>query len=98
MNNLVIAIDYDDTFTADPVLWSQFIKDAQRKGHRIYCVTARRDSEENREQLKTHFAHYNIKLTTVFCNLKAKLKTMEDRGVRVNIWIDDAPFAIIEGY
>lgn len=26
MSGLVIAIDFDDTFTADEMLWSEFIK------------------------------------------------------------------------
>lgn len=97
MNQLVIAIDFDDTFTADPVLWADFISQALLRGHRVYCVTARRDDEENLEQLQETFATYDLSIPIVFCNMGSKLWTMEQRGVKVNIWIDDAPHSLVHG-
>lgn len=41
--HLILGLDYDHTFTADPDLWRQFISDAQRRGHTVVCVTARRE-------------------------------------------------------
>jgi hypothetical protein len=35
---LNIAIDFDDTFSADPELWRLFIDAAEAKGHRCYIV------------------------------------------------------------
>lgn len=37
MSSLVFGLDFDDTFTADPELWALFIREAQAKGHRVYC-------------------------------------------------------------
>lgn len=36
-----IALDYDQTYTADPKLWNNFIDDATNKGHDVRIVTAR---------------------------------------------------------
>lgn len=94
---LVFAIDFDDTFTADRVLWTGWIKSAQARGHRVYCVTARRDSDENREVLSGVFAECGVSVPIVFSNLGSKLYTMEKRGVKVDIWIDDAPYAVVHG-
>ncbi len=35
MNKLTIAIDYDDTYTADPVFWDKFIQLAQNHNHKM---------------------------------------------------------------
>jgi hypothetical protein len=95
---LVIAIDFDDTFTAAPVLWASFIKAAVLDGHRIYCVTARRDTDENREILESKFNEHSVDIPIVFSNLGSKLWTMAQRGIKVNIWIDDAPHALVHGH
>jgi hypothetical protein len=93
-----IAIDFDDTFTADPELWSQFIAHAQDRGHRVLCVTARRDTDENRDDMTSCFILYGVDVPIIFCNLSSKLHTMERRGTKVDIWIDDSPYAIVNGY
>ena len=38
---LVISLDYDRTYTADPGLWDQFIALARSRGHEVVCVTGR---------------------------------------------------------
>ena len=97
-NRKTIAMDFDDTFTADPQLWSRFIKDAKERGHRFYCVTARRDSAENIELINQWFDKYECQMPIVFANLASKVATMEKRGIKVDIWIDDAPFALVHGH
>jgi len=69
MSSLVFGLDFDDTFTADPELWAMFIREAQAKGHRVYCVTARRNSDENIEILSETFANHALEIPIVFCNL-----------------------------
>lgn len=97
MQPLVFAIDFDDTFTADAELWSEFIHMAKKRGHRVYCVTCRRDSEENVDIIAEAFATYELSVPVVFCNMGSKMWHMEQRGVKVNIWIDDAPHALVHG-
>jgi len=86
---LVFALDFDDTFTADPALWSMWISIAKSRGHQVYCVTARRDTMENRETVSRFFRDHGVAIPTVFTNLASKVWTMEKRGIKVNVWIDD---------
>lgn len=92
------ALDFDDTFTADPWLWSRFVRDAIGRGHRFYCVTARRDSDENVDLINKAFDYWGCQMPIIFANLSSKVTTMERRGIKVDIWIDDAPFALVHGH
>ena len=95
---ICIAIDYDDTFTADPELWSRFIQDAKNRGHRFYCVTARKESIENIELINQSFDQWECQMPVVFSNLSSKVTTMERQGIKIDIWIDDAPLALVHGH
>jgi len=88
---VLIAIDFDDTLTADPVLWFTFIDVAKRIGHRFVCVTARRDTVENREWIDSWMKERGFDLYTHYTALGSKLDHMERIGVKVDIWIDDDP-------
>lgn len=100
-----IAIDFDDTFTADPDLWRAFIKDAEARGHKCYIVTCRRDEEENRDDVHgpcgvqigdspitglPRHRHY-------FTSLRSKRRYLEHCGVLIDVWIDDIPDSVENG-
>lgn len=38
---MIIALDYDGTYTADPALWDQFILLAIKNNHYVVCCTLR---------------------------------------------------------
>jgi len=38
---MLIALDYDGTYTEDPELWDRFIDDAKRNGHDVKILTMR---------------------------------------------------------
>ncbi len=40
-NNLIIAMDYDNTFTADKACMKAIIRCFQSCGHKVICVTLR---------------------------------------------------------
>ena len=40
---MLIALDYDGTYTEDWELWRMFIKSAHKKGHEVVIVTMRHD-------------------------------------------------------
>lgn len=42
---LLIALDYDKTYTADPVLWETFIAAAKHRGHSVIIATMRYPEE-----------------------------------------------------
>lgn len=41
MRRLRIALDFDGTYTADPMLWHDFVQAARKAGHHVTLVTVR---------------------------------------------------------
>lgn len=89
-----IAIDYDDTYTADPVLWDCFIPVAMLQGHTVFIVTCRVDDSHNRECVRVPGipAHRHN-----FTGHAAKRWFMEQKGIHIDVWIDDRPETIERG-
>lgn len=88
---MLISLDYDDCFSADPDLWRQFIDLAKSRGHQVICCTARFETFENRQELKAEFPG-----PVYFANHNYKREVMEQAGRRVDVWIDDQPESIGE--
>lgn len=91
-----IAIDYDDTYTLDPRMWEELIEIMVYKRHNVYLVTWRDGNNESMASevitaLGCDFPQENIHFT----NLKAKRKYMEDKGIYIDVWVDDNPYAIL---
>jgi hypothetical protein len=87
---MIICIDYDDTYTADPEMWDTFAAQAIARGHDVWCVSARADEFMDK-------ARYSIGLVIgdtkcVGTNGAAKRDYLfKTRGVYGDIWIDDMP-------
>lgn len=89
---MTIAIDFDGTYSADPTLWDAFITHAKSRGHKVICVTARRETEEN-------VAECDVPgVLTYFTSLSPKDWYMRERGIVVDIWVDDDPKVIVHGH
>jgi hypothetical protein len=73
---MLVALDYDKTYTADPVLWDEFIQSAHTRGHVVKIVTMRRPDE----------VIENVPVEVVYTSRKAK-----SAMVQADIWIDDSP-------
>ena len=84
--NMLIALDYDGTYTADPYLWDIFVEAATIKGHTIYCVTMRTE-EEAKEIPKVLLD----KVLLICTNRMAKEPILISQGINIDIWIDDNP-------
>lgn len=98
--NLTFALDFDDTLTADPVLWLDFVVRARSLGHKVMIVTCRMDTEENRDVVGSFLDDWGIgRLETpvVYTNLGSKLHAVQERGLKIDIWIDDDPACILHG-
>lgn len=80
----VIALDYDDTYTADPVLFGSFIKAAQAAGHLVVMVTAR-----NKDSHPISDGPEGVEIFYTAGKMKAKY--MQEAGIMPSIWIDDMP-------
>ncbi len=83
---MLIALDYDRTFTADPMLFVEFGRLARERGHQVVCVTMRHESEPIAD-----FPH-----EVVYTGRKAKKPHMAALGRSVSVWIDDSPEWILE--
>jgi len=73
---MLIALDYDGTYTADPDLWDSFIAKAQSNGHEVKIVTMRFPSEPIE----------NAPVEVIYTSRKAKYN-----AIPAQIWIDDTP-------
>jgi hydroxymethylpyrimidine pyrophosphatase-like HAD family hydrolase len=83
---MIIAIDYDNTYTADPHLWDEFIRSAEATGHTVICVTARPDTMG-----QPVLDSIGKLVPVIFCGGEWKREVALSRGYKVNVWIDDSP-------
>jgi hypothetical protein len=81
-----IALDYDGTYTADPILWDTFARIAISRGHTLTIVTRRSDAQPPELIGALPVVHTSIGTTS-----KAKLPYMPPG----TIWIDDSPCGIL---
>ena len=87
-----IAIDYDGTYSADPFLFNAFIGLARHQGHQCFIVTGRKESEAPSAQAGEIIAGIRV----ICCNGELKEKACMKRGIKIDVWIDDAPRFIQE--
>ena len=86
-----IALDFDGTYTEDPVMWDRFISLARSMDHEVHVVTMRA-KDEGADVVR----HLGGKVDHIwFTDRKAKREFMELRGLSVQVWIDDMPDFII---
>ncbi len=76
----IIALDYDKTWTADPILWENFAASALRRGHQVLCMTMRRPDEA-----------IEIPIQIIYTSRRAKADYAKEIGLKIDIWIDDSP-------
>jgi hypothetical protein len=87
-----IALDFDATYTLDPEFWDGFISSAFDQGHYVLLATYRHphlDAHPLLDKLKE-------KITCYFTDGKAKKPYLEERGIVVDVWIDDRPLTVLE--
>ena len=87
---MIIAIDYDDTFTRDTLLWRNFIELAQKLGHEVVCITNRRNPpvQGTGEDLLPE------EVQVICADDRFKKVAALQAGYQVDIWIDDNPGSI----
>jgi hypothetical protein len=82
-----IAIDWDDTFTADPDLWRIFVMAAKNRGHMVVIITARASDSKGEIAAEAKALGVEFMLTSG----QPKIAHADANGLLVNIWIDDMP-------
>lgn len=86
MKRLRIAVDYDDTYTADPDLFIWLINFARAGGHEVAFVTSRSENVDN-DDIKRDAMILGIDI--IFCGAVQKHEVYP-----ADIWIDDSPITI----
>jgi hypothetical protein len=75
-----LSLDYDNTFTRDPAMWTRFVEDAVKRGHDVVCVTMRRPEEA-----------IEMPCPVIYTSRAAKQPFCVEHGHQIDVWIDDAP-------
>lgn len=91
---MIIAVDYDNTYTTDPELFNKVIKLFQDAGHKVLCVSFRYDKESL--EVLTSIGRVIGKTNCIFTGRQLKRPVVEALGYQVDIWIDDMPEIIGE--
>lgn len=86
--SLLIALDWDGTFSADRELWLEFIRLAGSRGHRVFIATARRTDQC--DEIMRVVGPLGVPI--VATGGKPKINAVDDlAGYLPDIWIDDEP-------
>lgn len=81
-----VCIDFDDTITKDPEAWLAIIDFLQKRGHTIFCITLRYPNVPlPKLPIEVYYACGQPKWEFAF-----------EKGLHVDIWIDDWPMVIGE--
>jgi len=84
---MLIAIDFDETFTADPELWAEFLVRARSRGHTAICATMRFEHEG--AEVRAHM--HGLVEKIIFTGRKAKMQAVQEAWYYPSVWIDDSP-------
>lgn len=89
---MIIAIDYDYTYSADPETFNKVIATFKAAGHNVICVTGREDGV-----MGVPVRNSIGKLVPViFAGSVPKRVAARKNGYIVDVWIDDMPMMIDE--
>jgi hypothetical protein len=84
MNGLGICVDYDDTFTSNPEVWTKIIEIMRAAGANVFCISLRFPNVPIHDfPGEVHYASGQL-----------KWEFAEANGIKVDIWIDDWPAVI----
>jgi len=82
-----VAIDWDNTISADKEYFLQLIKKLQQAGYSPFVCTLRAPDRENIQEIREVLEETNIAI--YLTDGKPKRKYMKKLGVKVHLWIDD---------
>jgi hypothetical protein len=93
--SLIVAIDFDSTFSADPELFRAFVGLLKARGHTPIMVTGRPEKYGMDEAPK---ALVGDLMPIIFAGGEWKADVARVRGYEVDIWVDDNPTYIRPPY
>lgn len=80
---MIIALDYDGTFTVNPSLWAKFVHDCKICNYEVICITMRNSL--------TELIDIYVPMKVYYTNRQAKMDYCKANNIKVDIWIDDNP-------
>ena len=89
---MLVAIDYDETYTHNPEAWAQVIRTLKEYGYSVIGATLRNRYQTVNDQF------YRLCDSVIYCAGLAKDDTVTSFGYKINIWIDDKPRYIHSSY
>lgn len=89
---MIIALDYDDTWTADPGVWLALLAAAKGRGHTVIMVTQRAEGQS--AQIRADLAASKVEIPVVYAYGQAKRDAAIAAGYEVDVWIDDTPYGV----
>lgn len=87
----IIAVDFDETISDNEFAWLRVMELLERSGYHVVICTWRTPTTYP-EDLKM-FVDKGYKV--YYTSGQAKQTYMQKQGVKVSIWVDDNPFAIM---
>lgn len=87
---MIIAIDYDGTYAADPETFNHVIEIFRQAGHAVICVTGRSAGTMGQPVLDS-IGKIIGEENCIFAGTLWKRMAAEKKGWKVDVWIDDMP-------
>jgi hypothetical protein len=87
----VIGVDFDETISDNTEGWLNVLLLLERIGYHVVIVTWRKPTEWPTDLDFLVDRGFKVYYTS----RQAKKQYMEQQGIKVSIWIDDNPFAIL---
>ena len=95
---MILGLDYDGCYTADPALWLKFIGMTIANGHIVHVVTMRYESEvkgdcDSADRMDPRLIAA-INGQVIPTARQAKRPACAALGIHIDVWIDDNPQAV----
>lgn len=90
---MIIALDFDQTYTLDPLAWDDFINLMYDCDHVVKIVTVRHDYWDAHPLLDRLDEELGIQV--IYTDGRAKKEFISELGLKIDVWIDDRPETIM---
>ena len=93
--NLCVALDYHNTYSADPKFWDTFIYMCWMRKWDVCCVSHTTDDKEKKD-LFDSIGKVIGKKNVILTEGQAKQPYCEKHNIDIDIWIDNNPIHIFQ--
>jgi DNA-binding LacI/PurR family transcriptional regulator len=90
-----ISLDFDKTYTLAPDVWDSCLRILRGAGHEVFVVTMRYDTGQEADEVRQALSGKVDGF--IFTCRKAKVPYTESIGQRIDVWIDDSPYWLLNG-